>query len=293
MLKCVLFASTIVLAVGEQTFFEVDPDFKATHRELLQVNDAPAEAEEVADTGSPLNDKGPTRFSFDNDKTAFVLTVKNGIKLRIFKQGKEWDTFLLDKEATGGVTGSMITEKTFQIDIDWKSETFHGENTSVSHQIRGVQIEMHFELGTKEYKMTKLEVSGLTIETNNVNLEVNTKTTHGYEIAAPNGLSYGCYSPGMFTPKPSNAPEQKGYSAGLIFPDIQVQIGNGKRIMEGSFGPVWECGVIFPIGLLVGIIISLFFAVICCWGFSMLASINTMDRFDDPKGKSINVPQSE
>ena len=38
---------------------------------------------------------------------------------------------------------------------------------------------------------------------------------------------------------------------------------------------------------------QLFFAIICCYGFSMLASINTMDRFDDPKGKPIHVPQTE
>jgi hypothetical protein len=28
-------------------------------------------------------------------------------------------------------------------------------------------------------------------------------------------------------------------------------------------------------------------------GFTMLASINTMDRFDDPKGKQIYIPQTD
>ena len=62
------------------------------------------------------------------------------------------------------------------------------------------------------------------------------------------------------------------------------------------------------IGLWVGILVTLGFALICAWGFSMLASINvssqqctvlvrtllfqTMDRFDDPKGKQIYVPQA-
>ena len=38
---------------------------------------------------------------------------------------------------------------------------------------------------------------------------------------------------------------------------------------------------------------KIFFTLICYWGFSMLASIQTMDRFDDPKGKQIHVPQTD
>jgi hypothetical protein len=48
-----------------------------------------------------------------------------------------------------------------------------------------------------------------------------------------------------------------------------------------------------PVGLLVGLVVTFFFALVCYWGFSMLASIQTMDRFDDPKGKQIYVPQSD
>ena len=71
---------------------------------------------------------------------------------------------------------------------------------------------------------------------------------------------------------------------------IQVYF-NDKKLR--NFGPLWFCGVLMPIGLWVGLIVSLFFGFVCFWGFSMLANIQTMDRFDDPKGKQIYVPQTD
>lgn len=60
-----------------------------------------------------------------------------------------------------------------------------------------------------------------------------------------------------------------------------------------KFGPEWDCDIMIPIGLWVGLILSLLFAIVCAYGFSMLASIGTPDRFDDPKGKPIHVPQTD
>jgi len=58
-------------------------------------------------------------------------------------------------------------------------------------------------------------------------------------------------------------------------------------------GNRWYCGSWLSIGLWVGLLLTLFFAMICYWGFSMLANIQTMDRFDDAKSKGISVPQTE
>ena len=118
----------------------------------------------------------------------------------------------------------------------------------------------------------------------------------------------------MFGP----ATKASGYTAGLLFPGLQLQIGKNSekqvfkknmfkyiipnnnlvinhfifslsrivlvylthvlcfQLGSGLFGPAWDCGVVFPIGLWVGLILSLFFAIICCWGFTMLANINVM-----------------
>ena len=50
------------------------------------------------------------------------------------------------------------------------------------------------------------------------------------------------------------------------------------EVKRGKFGPMWECGELMSIGLWVGLLVSLGFALICAWGFSMLASIEVRSR---------------
>lgn len=42
-----------------------------------------------------------------------------------------------------------------------------------------------------------------------------------------------------------------------------------------------------------GLLTTLVMLLIFVYGLHMLMSVNTMDRFDDPKGPTISVPQSE
>lgn len=50
------------------------------------------------------------------------------------------------------------------------------------------------------------------------------------------------------------------------------------EVRRGKFGPMWECGELMSIGLWVGLIVSLGFALICAWGFTMLASIEVSNK---------------
>lgn len=300
MIRYFFLVALVGVAFGDESFFEIDQDFKASHRQLLQVNESPEEerADETPKTEEPVKgapSAGPTRFFTELEGTKpiqFLLTVKNGIKLVKYEDGHYVDTYVLSKEAQGKVSGSIIKHsenklwRIFQVDIDWKSEGFLGKNAT---EINGAHIEMNFNITNKKFELTDLTVvklGGHDAKLAHTDLEVKTKTNLGYGIEAPLGLSFACGDLGVFKPKNST----DGISVGVIFPDIQIQVG---KVHGGKFGPVWECGVLLPIGLWVGIIVSLFFAIICCWGFSMLASINTMDRFDDPKGKSINVPNTD
>ena len=113
---------------------------------------------------------------------------------------------------------------------------------------------------------------------------------NGYMVSAPLGLSFSCDEPGLFPQR--RLPKYSGnkYRVGLSFPDMRVQ---AFEVPRPEFGPEWECGDIMSIGLWIGLLITLFFGLICICGFSMLANIQTNDRFDDPKGKPIHVPQGE
>lgn len=238
--------------------------------------------------------KGPTRFYFENQNPSIktpkmLLEVKDGIQVTILKDGREWDTFILDQEASGGITGSIIKTDTklFQVDIDWKKQTFRGERDE-AHQINGLQIEMKFDVMKGSYKLIELNLVDLRVQKERVDVELYPSTNFGYDIMAPLGLSFGCYRPGSFGAMGNSSSDT--YSAKLTLPDMKLQV---YQVEKGKFGPQWECGNMIPIGLWVCMLVTLLFAIVCAYGFTMLANINTMDRFDDPKGKAIYVPQTE
>jgi V-type H+-transporting ATPase S1 subunit len=49
----------------------------------------------------------------------------------------------------------------------------------------------------------------------------------------------------------------------------------------------------FSIGILSGIFITILLMGIITWGIVMIMNVNTMDRFDDPKGKQITVTATD
>ena len=119
-------------------------------------------------------------------------------------------------------------------------------------------------------------------------------TSYGYRINAPLGLGFCCDSAGAFAPladsSDSAAANNNKYKLAVALPGLELQVFDVKST---KFGPSWYCGEFLTIGVWVGLIVSLAFAVVCYWGFAMLANIQTNDRFDDPKGKPIHVPTTE
>ena len=68
-----------------------------------------------------------------------------------------------------------------------------------------------------------------------------------------------------------------------------MQFGN----LTGKFGQPDDCVGVFTIPILSGIVVTLLLLAILAYGIGMMANITTMDRFDDPKGKTITVNVSE
>jgi len=234
------------------------------------------------------NMAGPTRFYFEKNRLPkFLMEVEgDGIIVSMHKNGEFWDKFVLDAEASGSISGGKLNTENdlFQVDVHWKSQTFSGINDP-SHKLNGLQLEMIFDIKQNNFELVDMKVVKLDDRLDDVELKV--VTSYGYKVSAPLGLSFGCYTPGMFAPKGN---ETGGNSIGITLPGVRMQVYNVQR---GRFGPMWECGNMIPIGLWCGLLVTLGFALVCAYGFSMLASINTMDRFDDPKGKCIYVPNTD
>lgn len=241
------------------------------------------------------NQAGPDEFYFENGKLPkFLMMVEEGIKVTLFENDEVVDTFSLNKPAKGGISGSKVNDpdaEEIQIDIDYKGQEIDGEKKingeDLNSVIKGLQLEMSFEMKAGGmWSLGALEVHNLGYKGQFINEILPPRTVHGYEVSAPRGLSWGCHEPGMF--RQHNTSDQ--YSIGLQFPNLQLQV---FEVELGKFGPTWECGELLSVGLITGVLVSLGFSIICFWGFSMLANINTMDRFDDPKGPSIYVPNTD
>ncbi|KAI1726281.1 vacuolar ATP synthase subunit s1 (ATP6S1) domain-containing protein [Ditylenchus destructor] len=92
----------------------------------------------------------------------------------------------------------------------------------------------------------------------------------------------------------------KKYSLGISFHNIQFQpfgIWTSNTTANGTivrFGPkVNDCVGVFSAGSLMGILVSVIFIAVLSFGFLMLNSIQTLDRFDDPKQKQLIVNTSD
>lgn len=72
------------------------------------------------------------------------------------------------------------------------------------------------------------------------------------------------------------------------FPQIQ-----GFNVTGEDFSYASDCAGFFTPGIWMGLLTSLLMVFILTYGLHMIMQLRTMDRFDDPKGPAISVPQSE
>lgn len=112
-------------------------------------------------------------------------------------------------------------------------------------------------------------------------------------IYAPAEYSYHCQSVSSFQDA-LLVPIKTNTSASnwrLNFVDFQIQgfgLNNGTNFSYAN-----DCAGFFTPGIWMGLLTSLLMLFIFVYGLHMIMHLNTMDRFDDPKGPSISVPQSE
>ncbi|XP_031701277.1 V-type proton ATPase subunit S1b [Anarrhichthys ocellatus] len=157
---------------------------------------------------------------------------------------------------------------------------------------------LHYESGyTLRFAMTRrfYPVSGrhwFTLDS--VQLQANGQTASyigSHNIYAPAEYSFHCQSVTSFrdtllVPNKDNAAPWR-----LNFIDFQIQ---GFGLANGTdFSYASDCAGFFTPGIWMGLVTGLLLLLIFVYGLHMIMQLNTMDRFDDPKGPSISVPQSE
>ncbi|KAH8292595.1 hypothetical protein KR018_010171 [Drosophila ironensis] len=103
-------------------------------------------------------------------------------------------------------------------------------------------------------------------------------------VNAPTTFSYACGNLVL----ESDAKENRYNS--LTFKSLQLQAPFDASYKENfAFGDSWDCvGFVTP-GILMGLLVVALLLVIMFIGVCWMMDINTMDRFDDPKGKTITI----
>jgi len=153
-----------------------------------------------------------------------------------------------------------------------------------------VKLEFKFIFNKSKQKFTLQLVEG--------NLQTDTKPDLIFEMNklqnefVPITMSYSCSVKRILK---SNATDS-GQTMQMVldgfqyeaFPSDENSIHNTHK-----FDGAWDCVGFFTVPIWMSLISVLIFLIILFWGLWMLADVKTMDRFDDPKGKSIVVPNAE
>ncbi|XP_078101656.1 ATPase H+ transporting accessory protein 1a [Sander vitreus] len=111
-------------------------------------------------------------------------------------------------------------------------------------------------------------------------------------VYAPAEYSYRCESVTSFrwpllVPRSSKDPANQWR---VSFKDFQIQ---GFNLSGSEFSYASDCAGFFSPGIWMGLMTSLLMVLVLTYGLHMIMQLRTMDRFDDPKGPAISVPQTE
>lgn len=108
-----------------------------------------------------------------------------------------------------------------------------------------------------------------------------------YEVNSPTDFSYTCGNQ-TFMPK------KEGSTKLIKWNSLQMQAPFNKEVPDNfAFGDPWYCVGFFSSGILAGLFVVFILLGIMSIGICWMMDINTMDRFDDPKGKTITINVNE
>jgi len=163
---------------------------------------------------------------------------------------------------------SKILEATSRKDKDEKSVILTIKFTQVEN-IGSMTLEFFFMVkSVGYYTLTKVNY-----DNNNIDLYAKR------DISFPFSFSYHCSPKTVFI----------NGTTYLSITDMQVQVGH----KNATFSDAYDCVGFTSIPIWTGIFVTAILGLIMIWALTMIMDIRTMDRFDDPKGKTITISSAE
>uniref|UniRef100_A0A8C6SNX5 ATPase H+ transporting accessory protein 1a n=1 Tax=Neogobius melanostomus TaxID=47308 RepID=A0A8C6SNX5_9GOBI len=218
----------------------------------------------------------------EGEKTCILLWAK-GLSVSILRSGR-WEEHDLTPSTFGeGVSpklhGSSCDRSRARLVLNYENVLDHRS------------FKLIFGMSQRHYKVSARRWFTLDV----VELEYDgTKATFNgsRHIYAPAEYSYRCesvtnYRWPLLVPRSSKDPANQWR---VSFQDIQIQAFN---VSGRDFSYASDCAGFFSPGIWMGLMTSLLMVLVLTYGVHMIMQLRTMDRFDDPKGPAISVPQTE
>lgn len=145
-------------------------------------------------------------------------------------------------------------------------------------------------------KEGKAAVAGKNENWTKFDTEVDLKM-NAVPVTAPFGFGFHCSNlgpvVGMTNKNESEKENQTKVFITLVGFQIQPFFDFDNSSHTQFSGDVWDCVPFFTVPIWMGIISTVLLMFILFFGLTMITNITTMDRFDDPKGKTITINVNE
>ncbi|KAM8933494.1 V-type proton ATPase subunit S1 [Pelodytes ibericus] len=189
-----------------------------------------------------------------------------------------------------------LTEKTFvSKEVDVSGSSCNPSDAKLvlryNNAVKEKPVTLIFTLASRFYKVSARY--WFTLSQVSVEYDSQNATYLSPQVSAPNPFSFHCqfvsddpaYGELLLLNNTVKTPAWR-----LHMTEFQIQAFNVSGM---KFSYASDCAGFFSPGIWMGLLTTLLFVFILTYGLHMVLSLKTMDRFDDPKGPSISVPQTE
>lgn len=221
-------------------------------------------------------------MGFHNHSCALIY-LRRDIEINVINKDGVPSTFVIpnNKSVADLDTGHCVEGKESTVQITYRDvENVPGATGPIE-----IRLEFKFVI-TKKGKWTLQLVEG-NLDTKGKDL-VFMMNKQQNEVV-PLKMSYSCSVKRVL---PASNATTSGATMKMVLNGFQYE-AFPKSSNPGKFDGAWDCVGFFTVPVWMSLISVLIFLIVLFWGLWMLADVKTMDRFDDPKGKSIVVPNTD
>uniref|UniRef100_A0A3Q2XGG5 ATPase H+ transporting accessory protein 1a n=1 Tax=Hippocampus comes TaxID=109280 RepID=A0A3Q2XGG5_HIPCM len=221
---------------------------------------------------------------FKEGESSCILLWAKGLSVSILRSGR-WESH----DLTPSTFGEGVSPKLHGSSCD-KTKLFY-IMLYYTTLLKGCVCPCSFAMSQRHYTVSARR--WFTLDAIELEYDGTKATFNGSRnIYAPAEYSYRCKSVSSFqwpqlVPHSSKDPANQWRVA---FEDFQIQ---GFNVSGSKFSYASDCAGFFSPGIWMGLMTSLLMVLVLTYGLHMIMQLHTMDRFDDPKGPAISVPQTD